>query len=1177
MLLTKIRLSGFKSFVDSAEIKFSTGLTGIVGPNGCGKSNVVDAVKWVLGESRVSELRSGQSKDIIFNGSGSRAAAGRASVELVFDNSDGSLKGMWGGFSEISVQRTITSDGSSNLSINGQAVRKRDVQDLFSGTGLGPRAYAIVGQGSIKNIIEARPEELRFFVEEAAGVSKYRIRRRETENRLRDSKANLVRVDDLIQELDKQIEGLTAQAESAAKYQERVRKKLQVECEILNCKEEDIKSKVLTLRATLDADKTELKDLEYEYKKKNIELTDYKNKTFQKQSLLGKVTEEFHELNSEIIKKESESKLILQSVEQLTRQISEVTTELGNLDSAFNDEAIELTNAENHLAEIDSLVSKLNAETTLLGQTIKPLEKDLEVIDIALSEGNTQLALLKAEKANIEQKSRQDLDLMKDFEERLLISKNELTGISKQETLKLESLKQELEKLKISADRDSGRLREERESLVRIEDALLKKNSALAEEEGILLSAKASLEALSHVQEKELGSEKINEWLSDVGLGKCEKLISRLIVDEKWNLAIETVLDRKLAAVVLESEQQNTAVHGLNAPFGTYFIPKVLERQNKINQGNRDLASVISSDCHSSRAVKNWLKSFLLADTDDFARDNINSLPIGYYYITRTGNIYGQDLVFLNSNNQQASILSREKDIHRLAEKVDESNESCNQFRIQVDEFKRKFDEKKELVQELSDLCEKNQDLLHQKELSLAVLMEKNENLISREKSLADNIEKLEFDKQRVLDRSLLQKKDLQRNEEEMKALNSLKEKNVQDRQKIFEALKGHKEKFDRKTAEKNEKQFEQIGRQEHIAAKNEKLNDLQRRKVVLLERKKEYSHTKLEKENSLNESVMAESLQAKAKVEKELIRLRSEAETAKNQEQIVEEEISTLQDLIEKGKEETHSKEIVLTEKNSLFEQIKNDKELKFAEFARHGNLQLDTDDRGKSLRQLEKDLNSLNKELEDIGPVNLAAETEIASISKRREGLISQVSDIRAAELELSQAIKKIDAETKDLLDKTMEQINKNLEFLFPKMFGGGQAELVLLEEDILISGMAIEARLPGKKTMSIQSLSGGEKSMAAATLIFAFFLLNPAPFCLLDEVDAALDDSNTTKLSSLVVELSKKTQFIFITHNKISMEIADQLIGVTMREPGVSRIVSVDIESALSLTEKDSVQLV
>ena len=367
------------------------------------------------------------------------------------------------------------------------------------------------------------------------------------------------------------------------------------------------------------------------------------------------------------------------------------------------------------------------------------------------------------------------------------------------------------------------------------------------------------------------------------------------------------------------------------------------------------------------------------------------------------------------------------------------------------------------------------------------------------------------------------------------------------------------------------------LGRQEYIAAKNEKLNDIQGRKAELLERKKEYSRTKLEQENALKESVIAESLKAKAKVEKELISLRGDTERTKNQEQVVEREISTLQDLIEKKKEETHSKEIVLTEKNSLFEQIKNDKELKFAEFTRHGTAQLENESRGKSLRQLEKELNNLNKELEEIGPVNLAAETEIASINQRREGLISQVDDIRTAESELSQAIKKIDAETKDLLDKTMEQINKNLKFLFPKMFGGGQADLVLLEEDILTAGMAIEARLPGKKTMSIQSLSGGEKSMAAATLIFAFFLLNPAPFCLLDEVDAALDDSNATKLSTLVVELSKKTQFIFITHNKISMEIADQLIGVTMREPGVSRIVSVDIESALSFTEKDSVQLV
>ncbi|MDA9689925.1 chromosome segregation protein SMC [Betaproteobacteria bacterium] len=1177
MLLTKIRLSGFKSFVDSAEIKLSNGLTGIVGPNGCGKSNIVDAVKWVLGESRVSELRSGNSKEVIFNGSGSRAAAGRASVELVFDNSDGALKGAWGGFSEISVQRTITSDGSSNLSINGQPVRKRDVQDLFSGTGLGPRAYAIVGQGSIKNIIEARPEELRFFVEETAGVSKYRTRRRETESRLRDSKANLLRVDDLIQELDKQIETLTTQAEFAATYQEKVRKKIKVECEILNCKEEDISGKVLTLKTALDTDIAKLKDLEQEYKTKNVELTNYKNKTFQKQSLLNKVTEKFHELNSEIIKKESESKLILQSIEQLSRQITEISTELGNLDSALNDEAIELANAENQLTEIDSLVSKLNTEMTLLGETIKPIEKELEVLDVALSEGNTQLALLKAEKANIDQKTRQDLDHIKDLEERLLASKNELKGISKQETLKLESLKQEHEKLKISADRDLTRMREERQSLVQIEDDLSAKNSELVDEESILLSSKASLEALSHVQEKELGSEKINDWLNDVGLGKCEKLISKLSVDENWNLAVETVLDRKLAAVVLESERQNTAVYGLNAPFGTYFVPNGLKRQNKINQDDRDLGSVISSDCDTSQAVKSWLKSFLLADTDNFAKNNVNSLPHGSYYITRTGNIYGQDLFFLNSNNQQASILSREKDIHRLAEKVDESNENCNQLRIEVDAFKRKFDEKKELVKDLSHICEKNQDLLHEKELSLAVLIEKNENLISREKALADNIEKLEFDKQRIFDRSLLLKKDLQRNEEEIKALNYLKEKKAQDRQKLFEALKGHKEKFESKIAEKNEKQFEQISRQEYIAAKNDKLNDIQGRKIELLERKKEYSRTKLEQENALKESVIEESLKAKAKVEKELISLRSDAERNKNQEKVVEREVSTLQGLIDEIKEESHSKEIILTEKNSLFEQIKNDKESKFAEFARHGTSQLDSEDRGKSLRQLEKELNNLKKELEDIGPVNLAAETEITSISQRREGLISQVADIRAAELELSQAIKKIDAETKDLLDKTMEQINKNLEFLFPKMFGGGQAELVLLEEDILTAGMAIQARLPGKKTMSIQSLSGGEKSMAAATLIFAFFLLNPAPFCLLDEVDAALDDANATKLGTLVVELSQKTQFIFITHNKISMEIADQLIGVTMREPGVSRIVSVDIESALSFTEKDSVQLV
>ncbi len=1177
MLLTKIRLSGFKSFVDSAEIKLSTGLTAIVGPNGCGKSNIVDAVKWVLGEARISELRSGQSKDIIFNGSRSRAAAGRASVELLFDNSDGLLKGIWGGFSEISVRRTIISDGLSTFSINGQQVRKKDVQDLFAGTGLGPRAYAIVGQGSIKNIIEARPEELRFFVEEAAGVSKYRIRRKETENRLRDSKMNLLRVDDLIQELDKQIETLTSQAEAAAEYQSAVQKKLQIELEILTRKREEFETKLSSLRTVLDENAVELKTLNHQYEEKNIELTDCRNKTFDKQNRLNQMTEEFHELNSEIIRKESEGKLLLQSIEQLTNQISNISMELSSLDSVVNDEAIELTNAENHLTEIDLSIADLNKEILLVDEKMKPVEKDLEAIDIGLGEGNTQLALLKAEKINIEQKSRQDLEHVKDIEERLLVCKNELRGVKKEDTLKLDSVKQELDKLKASVGKNVARLNQERDSLTNIENVLLEKNVELTEKEGIVLSARASLEALSHIQEKELGSEKISEWLRKVGLIDCEKLISTLIVDEEWNLAVETVLDRKMAAIILESEKQNKTLFGLNAPFGTFFIPKNWQTENQKSYDKSNLGSVVSNDCASSHVVKNWLKNYLLADTDDYARENINSLSPNQYYITKSGNIYGRDLFFLNSTTPQTSILSREKDIHTLMEKVKNSGAEFQQLQTEVDGLRKQIDVKKSTVKQYLQLCEKEQVLLHEQELALAVLLEKNENFISREKSLLGNIEKLEFDRKRINDRSVSLQNDLKRNYEEIKKLEIWKEKQGKERENLSEVIGGYKEQLQNQTKSKNEKQLEQMSRQEYIAGKNERLDDLQKRKAELLKRKNEYSKIKIEKENATDEFKIAESLRAKANFEKELIILRNELRETTNQEKTVGSEISTLQDLIAEKKEDFHSSEIVLTEKTSGLEQIKNDIQMKLNDLGKHDERRLEYKSPGKSLSQLETELYRFTKKMEKMGPVNLAAETEITSINQRREDLISQVRDIRIAETELSQAIKKIDAETKDRMSQTMDQINKNLEFLFPKMFGGGQARLMPLEEDLLTAGMAIQAQLPGKKTMSIQSLSGGEKSMAAATLIFAFFLLNPAPFCLLDEVDAALDDSNTRKLSTLVVELSKKTQFIFITHNKISMEIASQLVGVTMREPGVSRIVSVDIESALSTNENGVAQVI
>ena len=1179
MLLTKIRLSGFKSFVDSTEIKFGEGLTGVVGPNGCGKSNIVDAVKWVLGESRVTELRSGQSKDVIFNGSGNRGPAGRASVELVFDNSDSSVTGSYSSFSDISVQRTILSDGTSSVSINGQQVRKKDVQDLFLGTGLGPRAYAIVGQGSITKIIESRPEDLRFYLEEAAGVSKYRVRKKEAENRLRDSKENLSRVNDLVAELDDRMDALRLQAESASQHQDKVLKKTSIENEILNRKEISLKEEVNKLNACSEKKRTELEITQIDHESKSLEFSNLKNKLYEKQNKIEQLNEEFFKVNSEIIKKENENKLLVQSIEQLSNQIAEIDREASRLDILTNDESIKLANAENSFHDLEKLLVKLESDFTSFEERLSPLVKKFENIEVLCGECNTQIALLKAERSNIEQKVLQGSEHLSEIEDRLTTLSAELKNIDNADSEKLKILRDEEVFLRDSNKKNAESYSIEKDALTSLQDTLGRKKRLLIDLEVEISSSRSKRDALSQIQEKLLSTEKLNDWLTDQGFESYEKLITRLEVDNEWNLAIEVALAQKLGAIVLKSKTQEEKIYTAELPADSFFIfdGKIVKDDYKLEE--KSLAVKVISDCEVSNLVRTWLNFFLLAESDQFARENLDNLKENQCFVTRNGNVYGKAFRFIRATDTGPSIISREKQIYQLSVDIDENLARIGLLENEIKTLTSTIDMKEKEVLDKKKVCDAGQQKMHEAELSIAVLSQKHMSLKEKEKSLVSDLKKLGQDKDRFLSQQTELKKTSERNDTEQRILDTKLLENINESNFIKEKIDNLRTQVEALSREINEKKLEQRSMQELVSACNERYADLAERKNVLGKKRDDISSEKMQKEIDLKSAIMTESVQQKTEVEYKVQQNRKELTEIKESADFIEAEVKSLLDLNTNKKDEIHHLEVELAEKKTSYNQVAGEKEDKEKEL----NKIIDSEHQvalstylGVSLAQLERDRKRFVREIEELGPVNLAADNEMIAIKDRKEGLVKQVEDISLAEHELTAAIKKIDLETKDLLNNTFIEINKNLSFIFPKMFGGGTSRLILLEEDILNSGIGIQVQLPGKKTTSIQLLSGGEKSMAAVALIFAFFQLNPAPFCLLDEVDAALDDSNTNKLNSLILQLAKNTQFIFITHNKLSMEVASQLVGVTMREAGVSKVVSVDIESARSLSDQSVVQV-
>jgi len=992
MQLKHIKLAGFKSFVDPTRISFPTNMVAVVGPNGCGKSNVIDAVRWVLGELSAKNLRGDSMSDVIFNGSDLRKPSGQCSIELLFDNSMGKLGGEYAKYNEISIKRLMTRDGQSNYSINNTSCRRKDVQDIFLGTGLGPRSYAIIEQGMVSKIVSAKPEEMRTFIEEAAGISKYKERRKETEQRIKKTKENLSRVLDIRDEIKRLINRLQNQANAAEKY-----KKFQVE-------EKDLKLNIsilnsLSAKAQKDKLSSQISSLANQITVKSAEVETH-------QSMIDQIRTE----HSSVL---SAFEIAQKNFYSIGADIARYEANIQNLNKTETQTKADLATAK------ESYSRAIEKESSF--DTLNPKENELKL----------NIAILKALQAN-EQKQKLEIQI-NDLESSILLKSDEVQ--KHQGTI--EKIKNDHASLSASFDEAQSTFSSISTDIARQEANLQNLEKLEAQSLSDLDRAKASYQA---ALEKESNQE---------NLSPKEKAMNLLdnILESLGNLGTN---GDSIKSKALELKAALTSILKIASDQSKSMTDEYLQRQNRLEE------------------------------------------------------------TLLQTAEKKSQI---EKELVLFSAKKVESEGS-------LDSYKSKKSEVNELIR-------KSEELKSGSSIELRSLESQKNNLKLDLRTFEVNLENASI---------ILEKAEV-------------------------------------KISEINPSDFASLDLANLESSLAEIQSSISALSSINLAAPDEY----LSRQNNLTELLQQTGLK-KNEADKELAILIQKSASAEGELNTIRQKQSKVDESI---RDTENKKSIAALDLRALEEQSNNLK-LDFRTFevnldnasqalTRAGLVIGDINPeefKDMDISNLEQSLAGVQAKIISLGAINLAAPDEIAEESQRMEELDAQLEDLNEALEKLQGAIKKIDAESKLKFDESFNAVNSKIQEIFPKLFGGGKASLELLEGDSLNSGITLTAQPPGKKNATISQLSGGEKAMTALSLVFALFELNPAPFCLLDEVDAPLDDLNATRFVAMVEEMSDRVQFIFITHNKISMEKSDHLMGVTMQEAGVSRVVSVDVKEALKL---------
>lgn len=1166
MRLSKIKLAGFKSFVDPTTISFPSNLVGVVGPNGCGKSNTIDAVRWVMGESSASRLRGDSITDVIFNGSSARKPVGAASVELLFDNSESTLDGQYAKYAEIAIRREVSRDGISNYFLNGTRCRRKDITNVFLGTGLGPRSYSIIEQGMISRLIEAKPEEMRVFIEEAAGISKYKERRRETSNRIKHTKENVERLMDVLDEVEKQIKHLDRQAKQAERYGKMKAEERQLTSELLALRLHALDESITNANGLLAEKQTALESVVAEQRSLEARLERARSDQTERSDAFNEVQARYYKAGSEIARLE-------QSIEHAHELRERQQKDLEQAVLSAKEISDHIDKDKSEIAQLELSLSELVPGLEQARQQENSSQASLEHAEKALSDWQDQWDACSREFNDSEQIQNVESTRVEQLESRLA------SLAERHRKLAEASAEDDQEQLAETVEQlasDEQRKRQTREEFARAIDDVNDKISKLREQDVRLsklveerVSSLRSLESryasVDAVQKAALGegNENIQSWLESAGMGDAARLAQSLEVTDGWERAVETVLGDYLQAVCVSDVAEAVGSLG-DFKSGNLVLIDNAREDVGVSANESTLASKVAK---APAGIAELLSEVRVAESIDAALSIRSQLGDAGSVITRDGVWLSESwLRVRRDKDSSSSVLGREHELRRLREQLRElraRSESAKKLHkdgrtrlVQLDERREKLQrEAAALMSEYSEVKANLESARYQMEQAAtrrrAVSEERRDidgERESAEGQLATSRQRLQEAKGRIEDlkerRSALQSQ----RDELRSELARVREQAGEDRRSAQQmAIQFESRRTSKDSAAQNldrmRSQFEQYGRRqteirEQLARGEEPLNE----KKAELER----------------------LLTVRVDIERELSEARKHVEEVENRLREFDQQRMQIDQTADEAR-------TAVGEANMALRELRVRREGVAEQFAKtDGELAdiLETIEEGAAIADWEDKLEKIRTRIERLGPINLAAIDEFKEQSERKEYLDSQMGDLNDALATLEGAIRKIDRETRSRFRETFEKVDAGFKRLFPKLFGGGHAYLELTGDDLLSAGITVMAQPPGKRNSTIHLLSGGEKALTAVALVFAIFELNPAPFCMLDEVDAPLDDANVLRFCDIVREMSDRVQFIFITHNKVTMELSRQLTGVTMQEPGVSRLVSVDLDEAVRL---------
>jgi chromosome segregation protein len=1170
--LTQIKLSGFKSFVDPTVIHVPGQLVGIVGPNGCGKSNVIDAVRWVLGETRASALRGDSMQDVIFNGSSNRKPLARASVELAFDNSLGRAAGQWSQYADIVVKRVLQRDGESSYFINNIHVRRRDITDMFLGTGLGPRAYAIIEQGMISRVIEAKPEELRVFLEEAAGVSRYKERRRETENRLADTRENLARVTDIRGELGTQIEKLEAQAEVASRYKG-YQADLQLKQQLLwylrrrdaGAEREKHAQEIGKTVNALEAETSALREVE-----SRIETARAAHYTAG--DALNAAQAALYAANSEVARLESELRYAEETRQRLENQHTERRAQL----ESWRSQRSQLTQAlhmwVSRTGSARAAVERTKAALADEGAKLAPAEQEFRASQERLNEARSELlrseSALQLEAGNLAHLER-NLQSLAQRRDRLATELAALPAPDDAGVTALEQRIAEVDAALASAQQQVDSLQQECSA---DEAALAQESERLASLRREQAALEAQLATLRQIQAAVDENAPLEEWLSSRQLSNAPRLWQKLRIEPGWEAAVEAVLRERLHALQLATGAELGAMGAEPPPVrASLFCAGGGAQGTTLSAALPGYAALASKvqvvDASIAGAVADWFASVYVCEgaVDEAARA---ALPPGAVLVSREGHQFTRYTAsFHGPDAADAGLLARSAEIEALGGRSAALEASLAQARGEVAAREQALARHQQMLEAARDAVATHNAEQHEAQIEMLKLTQRKDRYSERHAQIQGELAEIAGEDERDSARLAEAKDKAAGLEEKIRAARGALEAVRSAYIAAETALAEQRIALQRAEREAQDALFSE---REHSSKITEIDNSVRMIDQQIVRAEAEIA--KLTEELA-EDPIPAVREQLDAAVE---VRLGCE-KTLGEARNTVEEAAGVLRGL-EEEKLHIEGRMAPLRDRSSDLRLKEQAAQLSYEQFA--GQLAESGADEQLLGREAENaarpatlqgEITRLSQAVNELGAVNLAALEEVGTARERKTFLDTQAIDLDEAVTTLEDAIRRIDRETRELLKETFESVNRHFGSLFPALFGGGEARLNMTGEEILDAGVQVMAQPPGKRNTSIHLLSGGEKALTAIALVFSMFQLNPAPFCLLDEVDAPLDDSNTVRFSELVKKMAQQTQFLFISHNKIAMEMAQQLIGVTMPESGVSRVVAVDIDEALRMREE------